>query len=388
MPKTTARARAYKTLDLHGLDALLHALVEQNYRLIGPRVREGVIVYDDIAGVDDLPAGAFDEQDTATYRLIKTDKPSLFGYTISPQSWKRYLFPPEVKLWQADRTGSSITIGTNSDDPGERTKPFAFIGVRPCEVRAIAIQDRVFINQTYADPVYKSRREDAFILAVNCTRPGKTCFCASMDAGPQVTDGCDLALTEVLDEDRHYFVVEVHSDRGAAIMEGIPQRNTSAEEQKNASGLLHADAHNMRRAVKNKGLRDLLNHSHDHPQWDSVASRCLSCANCTMVCPTCFCSTVEDVTDLSGDHAERWRKWDSCFMLDSSYIFGGSVRATSKSRYRQWLTHKMATWNDQFDSMGCVGCGRCIAWCPAGIDITAEIRAIQESEPADATRKK
>lgn len=388
MPKTAARARAYKTLELHGLDALLHALALQNYRLIGPRVLDNVIVYDDIAGVADLPAGYIDEQDASAYRLIKTDSPSLFGFTISPQSWKRYLFPPELKLWQADHTDTGIEIRHTDGEARHPVQPFAFIGVRPCELRAIAIQDRVFMGQDYVDPEYKSRRESAFIVAVNCTRPGKTCFCASMDTGPQVTDGCDLALTEVLDEDRHYFVVEVHSDRGAAIMKGIPQRSTTAEEQKNASSLLHAAAQHMGREVKTKGLKDLLYRSHDHPQWDSVASRCLSCANCTMVCPTCFCSTVEDVTDLSGDHAERWRKWDSCFMLDSSYIFGGSVRASSKSRYRQWLMHKMATWNDQFDSMGCVGCGRCITWCPAGIDITAEIRAIQESELADAARTK
>lgn len=98
-----------------------------------------------------------------------------------------------------------------------------------------------------------------------------------------------------------------------------------------------------------------------------------------MVCPTCFCTGVEDVTALAGDVTERVRKWDSCFTADFSYQHGGVVRESTKSRYRQWLTHKLSSWVDQFGSSGCVGCGRCITWCPTGIDLTAEVAAIAES---------
>ncbi|MBF0393567.1 MAG: 4Fe-4S dicluster domain-containing protein, partial [Alphaproteobacteria bacterium] len=118
----------------------------------------------------------------------------------------------------------------------------------------------------------------------------------------------------------------------------------------------------------------------EHPRWDEVAKRCLTCGNCTMVCPTCFCTTVDDVTDLGGTRTERVRSWDSCFTLDFSYIHGGSVRNEGSSRYRQWITHKLSSWHDQFGSSGCVGCGRCITWCPVGIDITEEVGAIRASE--------
>ena len=140
----------------------------------------------------------------------------------------------------------------------------------------------------------------------------------------------------------------------------------------------------MGRAMDTTNIKQLLYDNPEHPQWDKVAGRCLSCANCTMACPTCFCSTVEDVSDLTGKHAERWRKWDSCFSLEFSYIHGGHVRQSTKGRYRQWMTHKLASWQDQFGTSGCVGCGRCITWCPVGIDITEEVKAIRADQPARA----
>ena len=130
-------------------------------------------------------------------------------------------------------------------------------------------------------------------------------------------------------------------------------------------------------AINQAHIKELLYRNLEHPRWEDVARRCLSCTNCTLVCPTCFCTTVEDATDLSGGHAERRRRWDSCFSMDFSYIHGGYIRPSVKARYRQWMTHKLATWIDQFGTSGCVGCGRCITWCPVGIDITAEVKAIR-----------
>jgi ferredoxin len=133
------------------------------------------------------------------------------------------------------------------------------------------------------------------------------------------------------------------------------------------------------RSLDTDGIRDLLFSNLEHPRWQQVADRCLSCANCTLVCPTCFCSSVSDVADLSGDHASRERQWASCFTLEHSQMHGGNARPTVASRYRQWLTHKLAGWIDQFGSSGCTGCGRCITWCPVGIDLTAEVAAIRET---------
>jgi ferredoxin len=219
-----------------------------------------------------------------------------------------------------------------------------------------------------------------------------------MQTGPKATSGYDLAMTEVISTPEsglsvnshspklgsHYFVVEVGTEQGAEIMAGLPCRQASKEEKGEAERIVARTAEHMGRTLDTTGIKDLLYASYEHPRWEEVADRCLTCGNCTMACPTCFCTSVEDVTDLTGQQAERSRRWDSCFTMDFSYIHGGSVRATPKSRYRQWMTHKLATWYDQFGTSGCVGCGRCITWCPVGIDITEEARAIRESNAETA----
>ena len=351
------------------LDDLLGAIARRGFRLIGPTLRDGAIIYDDIASAADLPAGWTDEQDGGHYRVHRRDDEALFGYAVGPQSWKRYLFPATSLLWRSGQeAGGDAAAGP----------PMAFIGVRACELRAIAIQDRVFLEGQQVDPVYASRRAGAFLVAVNCGTAAGTCFCVSMQAGPKAESGFDLALTELMDGGRHEFLVEAGTSRGADVLAEVASRAADGADTRAAAQVTERTAASMGRQLDTRGIKDLLYDNFDHPRWDDVASRCLTCGNCTMVCPTCFCFSITDVNDLTGTQAEQQRSWDSCFTMDHSYVHGGSVRASSRSRYRQWMTHKLATWIDQFGTSGCVGCGRCITWCPVGIDITEEAAAIRD----------
>ncbi|MGH8094543.1 MAG: 4Fe-4S dicluster domain-containing protein [Chthoniobacterales bacterium] len=366
------------TLERAELPHLFEALRTRGFQVVGPTMRDGAIVYDTLTGPEDLPAGWTDEQDGGTYRLKKRSDAALFGYVVGPHSWKKFLFPPEERLFRARRTTDGFEMM-----PEKTAAPrLAFLGVRSCELHAIAVQDKVFLGGQFVDPSYQARRENIFIIAVNCGQAGGTCFCVSMQTGPKVTGGFDLALTEILDGGRHYFVIESGSAAGAELLADLPHRPAEETEISAAAAATARAVSQMGRTLETDGIKELLYRNLEHPRWDDVAARCLSCANCTLVCPTCFCSNVEDTTDLTGEHAERWRKWDSCFTVDFSHLAGGPVRSSVKSRYRQWLTHKLATWIDQFGTSGCVGCGRCITWCPVAIDLTEEVRVIRKSEPA------
>jgi sulfhydrogenase subunit beta (sulfur reductase) len=355
---------------------LLDALAGRGYQVMGPTLEDGQLIYGEIGQVTDFPMGWTAFQEGGTFRLKKRPDQAWFGFAVGQQSWKQFLLPPHQILWQAHREGSGWRV-----IPQAAAVPrFAFVGVRSCELQAMAIQDRVFLKGPHVDPAYKARREQAFIVAVNCAHQDRgTCFCASMGTGPRVAAGFDLALTEVLQGDDHFFVVEPGTMRGAEVIQAAPQRPAAPEEIAAADRLVAAMAGNMGRVLDPTGIKEALYANYEHPRWDEVAARCLNCGNCTMVCPTCFCHTLEDSLDLSGAVAERRRRLDSCFSVDFSYLHGGSIRTSPKSRYRQWLTHKLATWIDQFGASGCVGCGRCITWCPVGIDLTEEVRAIRET---------
>jgi formate hydrogenlyase subunit 6/NADH:ubiquinone oxidoreductase subunit I len=380
MDNSSIQVNDHLVIEREHLQQLFAALTSKGYQIVGPTVRENAIVYDALFSVADLPIGYTDEQEGGTYRLKKRSDEAVFGYVVGPQSWKKFLFPPVMRLWQARREGKGFKLIPESQE----ALKFAFIGVRSCELHAISIQDSVFMRADFTDPTYQSRRNDVCIVAVNCGQAGGTCFCTSMETGPKATAGFDLALTEVLDAHQHHFVVEVGTELGAELLRTISNREATEDDIQLAEDIVANTAKHMGRSMDTRGIKDLLYRNREHPRWEDVATRCLTCSNCTMVCPTCFCITVEDVTDLAGEHAERWRKWDSCFTMDFSYIHGGSIRSSTKSRYRQWMTHKLASWIDQFGSSGCVGCGRCITWCPVGIDITEEVRAIRESENASS----
>lgn len=352
---------------------LLDSLLEHGYRVIGPQVRDGAVVYDELLATEQLPCGYTDEQKPGEYRLSRSDSDRYFDYVVGPQNWKRFLYPPRRKLWDADRDGSQWQPSETVDD----YTPSAFLGVRACDIAAIRVLDRILLNDTFQDPLYASRRRNSLIVAIDCVKPASTCFCLSMGGGPAPDSGFDLALSELGTAQTHRFFVRSGSSRGAEILTSLSLAPvTDADRTAVASQLKHSEEA-MTGAAPMNDARELLQSAWTSKRWDEVAERCLTCANCTMACPTCFCVDVEDVTDLSGAHAERWQQWDSCFTLSHSYLHGGSVRKTAASRYRQWMTHKLSTWHDQFGSSGCVGCGRCITWCPVGIDIREELSAIR-----------
>lgn len=376
MPPSDAVPERRLILPAEQFQQLFDSLRQHGYQTIAPTLTDDAIVYEPIDSVRDLPVGITDEQRAGTYRIMQSRERGLFHYAVGPRSWKHYLYPPQQRLWQAKRNSDS---GYEILAEGEDAPRYAFVGVRACDLSAIRILDRVFLGEQYQDESYRRRRENALLVAVHCTHPSANCFCTSLGTGPRAQSGFDLALTEVVNDREHFFVVEVGSNRGTTVLEGVDLQPATEQQVQEAERLVENAARQIIKHLDTAELKELLYQHLDDAHWDDVAKRCLTCSNCTMVCPTCFCHTVEDVTNLQGTVAERWRRWDSCFHIDFSYIHGSPVRVSEASRYRQWITHKLASWQDQFGVIGCVGCGRCITWCPVGIDITEEVRALRRS---------
>ena len=358
------------------LGPIIDRLWQEGYTVIGPTIAQEAIIFDEVRRLDQLPIGWTDEQEGGVYRLKRRTDDAYFGYAVGPQSWKKYLFPSRLPLFTLARSSDGFQVQRNQ----EPVPRYAFLGARSCDLHAIEIQDRTFLCGPSIDPHYRARREGIFVIAVNCSTAAPTCFCTSMRTGPNAERGFDLALTELPES----FVVEVATSRGADMLAGLSCRDATGEDLGAAARVVRDTAHSIKRRMDTSDLPELLYNNLEHPRWDDVAQRCLSCTNCTMVCPTCFCHCIEDVPDMDGQRAGRIRLWDSCFNPAHGYMAGGLVRSDIRARYRQWLTHKLASWIDQYGVSGCVGCGRCITWCPVAIDITEEVAAIR----GDGTIKK
>jgi sulfhydrogenase subunit beta (sulfur reductase) len=360
---------SFLNLPKTALGDLIALLWREGYKVIGPVAHDGSVTFDEVRGVADLPVGMREEQAPGRYRLGAGAAGEIFGVVNGAGSLKPFFFAPEETLLEIHRERRGFKV----DEVLPSAPRLAFIGVRACDLAALAVQDRVFLHDRFRDTHYAARREDVFLVAVNCTRSAATCFCVSMGTGPEAKTGFDLALTEM----EEGFVMRAGSEAGEAIAARIGA-DTAAEEQiAAAQARIDACAAGMGRQLDTSDLPRLLYEEAGNPRWDEVASRCLSCTNCTMVCPTCFCHTAIDVQEIDGNMSRRVRRWDSCFSLEHAHIHGINFRPHIHDRYRQWLTHKLASWIDQFGTSGCVGCGRCITWCPVGIDLTEEVAAIR-----------
>jgi len=361
------------------LDALIVGLRDQGVDVYGPVVRDGAIAVGPLNGVADLPIGWRDEQAPGHYALNDAHDTSVFRWAVGPNSFKATFFPPEQDVWRASRSAGPLEV--LGPDPLDDSRPMAIVGARPCDVAALEVLDGVLLEGAVPDPSYRTRRSRAIVVVAECATPAATCFCSSMGTGPGVDAGFDLALSEIEGHGEHRFVVRVGSPAGATLVNRIEHRIATEDDLRDRRDMLERAGATFDHRLDVDGLAELLKANIEHPEWDNIAARCLACANCTMVCPTCFCSDVTDTSDLTGDVVRR-RHWSSCFELGHSFVHGGPVRASTASRYRQWMTHKLSTWWDQFGSSGCVGCGRCITWCPVGIDLTSAAAAIRATPGA------
>jgi sulfhydrogenase subunit beta (sulfur reductase) len=351
------------------IQSLIDELQAAGYRCVGPQVRDGAIIYDTLEYCSQLPKGISEHQSPGHYQITDSSSQRYFSWSNGPQAIKPYVFAPKESLWRSQQKENGqlqfVDLTTESE-------PVAIIGVRACDLAALYIQDKHFLHEEKKDLYYQARREKLFLVAVNCTHPADTCFCASTDDGPRASYGYDIVLSELDDG----MLLHGRSDKGLGVIDKLPTVPATEVQLQEANAEIEEAAKQQVRYLPSRNLKDSLFSNLEHKQWEEIAKRCLACGNCTSVCPTCFCHAEDDEPALDGRSSEYYRQWDSCFTQGHSYIHGITIRASTAQRYRQWLTHKLGSWHDQYGRSGCVGCGRCITWCPVGIDITEEVKLI------------
>ncbi len=357
-----------------------------SYRIIGPKIENGVVILAEIK-YGDIPAGYRDSQKPGRYRLSPEKDSQVFSFSSGPDSFKRFLNPPLAELFHFHRfeTGLGITSPPFSEKGGisETGLPICFMGIRACDLWALKLYDRIFPGGRVRDRTYESLRRNSLIIAFNCLYPSGNCFCLSTGTGPEVKDTFDVAVTELKDS----FLLEEGSARGKEILGLLPLGHAGERQSLEKRERIETCKALFRKSIAADELPEIIFRNLDHPHWEDIARRDLECGNCTQVCPTCFCNTSYDFVYPGGISGEdkcnlelsgrRLRKWDSCFSRDFAQVHGGNFRLSRKARYRHWMAHKLAYMQDQFGLPGCVGCGRCITWCPAGIDITRELEALR-----------
>ncbi len=353
------------------LQQLFNVLEDRGYQCIAPGVRGDSIVYGPLRDSAKLPWGYSDKQRPGQYQLTKTGGDErAFAWSNGPSSIKPFLFKQQEILWRVNKAEN----GRLHFQPEPATTAQALIGVRPCDIQAMLVQDKVFLNDNHIDPRYQGRRANLFTVVVNCSYASGNCFCVAAGYGPKAEHGFDVAMTELHDG----FVVRAGSDNGKSVLQSLDLKQASPAHVAFAEeSIMQAKKDQQRDIPSPENLRNGLLAQQYHPRWDHIAERCTSCGTCTQVCPTCFCHKKVDFPALDGSGAEHLREWDSCFSEQHSYVHGNVVNKDKRSRYRQWLSHKFVHWLEQYAVIsGCVGCGRCITWCPVGIDVTEELHEL------------
>jgi len=343
---------------LEDLGKLIEVLKAYGYVTYGYKVSRGAVIFDELRNLEDMPLKYRDVQGPGSYRLIEGN-----GVRHSFASPKEVIHPARQELFNVDSNGGVSY-------PPIESKKIALVGIKSCDLASIKVMDRILSN----DDSYNARRKEALTIVEECINPGDTCFCGSLGTGPYVSEDFDLAYARIDDD---HVLFKYGSRVGLNLVKRLGLKPAS-EELVNTYSSLMSEAKEKTSPLK-FGLSDIensmLKSMSDVDLWKKLSEKCVGCANCNLVCPTCFCTEFLD--DLKLDNsASRVRFWVGCLSYVYGLVAGTHFRPELYMRYRHFVLHKFLFYRKQIGLVGCVGCGRCITWCPVGIDLRKTVSEV------------
>ena len=296
----------------------------------------------------------------------KVDHPDEVDLTHpNPQKpMKEVFFPQSETMFRYEKVGEQNQVVSTEEVKRERI----ILGARPCDIQAVSLMDEVFSGKEYTDVYYINKRNITTIIGMACGHPFSTCFCSSTGGGPFLRNGSDLFFIDLGES----FLVEFLTGKGMTFQKNKFFGEASTEEINLAKALEEKALHKTDASVPVKGIEKRLDLMAESPFWDRVHEKCIGCRVCTYLCPTCHCFDIVD--EALTNKGQRVRNWDSCLSsLYSLETSGHNPRPTNRERTRQRIMHKFNYFPKNFGRIACVGCGRCILYCPVHFDIRQAI---------------
>ncbi|MBS3977633.1 MAG: 4Fe-4S dicluster domain-containing protein [Syntrophomonadaceae bacterium] len=288
-------------------------------------------------------------------------RPDFTGNTRLSPKGLMFLQTESMYSYTVTEGGMGVVLEEIDHKPARQV----IVGIRPCDVQSVQVMDEVFLTKGYVDKLYKEKRDHTCLVALGCLSPLPTCFCSSMGLNPMAAPGADLMMYDLGDS---YGIIP-QSEAGEALIASL--------------GGLVLDGGQVPAGnpctlkVDTEGLTAKLQKMFEHPLWNKVNQKCLACGTCTYLCPTCHCFDIQGKN--KGDEGYKFRCWDSCMYPEYTLMAGGhQPRSSKKERLRQRFLHKLQYMPERYHAWGCVGCGRCLAYCPVQVDITRFMRDVKE----------
>ena len=309
-------------------------------------------------------------EDNVLFKSLAPGEEPLLTFANTKNAPKGVFFPrTEVMIRYVRTPKGTVLKGVELE-----ARDAVLFGVRPCDARSFVLLDLLFDQDKYKDPYYIAKREKATVVTLACTPvPYTACFCTSVGGGPVDGTGSDVLVTDIGDA----YLVEFLTPKGERLVKYFGEAKATAEAENKKETAAKEAIEQIKSVIPAREVKPILDVSFDHPFWDTIHKRCLACGTCTYLCPTCHCFDISD--EMKYDDGRRLRNWDSCmFPLFTKETSGHNPRPTQKERWRQRVMHKFKYYVDNFNAVACVGCGRCVMYCPVNIDIRKIVEDISK----------